>query len=237
MENTVIHRADTRGSADLGWLQANPTFSFGHYYNRERMSFGALRVLNDDTIAGTKGFGDHPHDNMEIITIPLAGALTHRDNLGNAAVIRAGEIQVISAGTGLYHSEVNEDPATPAQVLQIWVYPNRRNVEPRYEHSRLDTDARNVWHQILSPNADDAGVWIYQDAWFNIGKFDAGSVTTYTLHRPESGIYVFVISGEITANGETLHPRDGMGISNISHIHITAGSNTEVLLMEIPTTY
>ncbi|GAB2684795.1 pirin family protein [Mucilaginibacter koreensis] len=237
MEETVIHRANTRGSADLGWLQANPTFSFGHYYNRERMSFGALRVLNDDTIAGDKGFGDHPHDNMEIITIPLAGALTHRDNLGNVAVIRAGEIQVISAGTGLYHSEVNEDPTEPAQVLQIWVYPNQRNVAPRYEQRRLDVEARNVWHQILSPKAEDDGVWIYQDAWFSMGKFDAGLETTYTLHRSENGVYVFIISGQVTINGEVLKARDGMGLSGISDIQIAANSNAEVLLMEVPMTY
>jgi len=237
MENTVIHRADTRGSTKTEWLEAHPTFSFGSYYNPQRMQFGALRVLNDDIIAGEKGFGDHPHDNMEIITIPLEGALAHRDSLGNGTTIRAGEIQVMSAGTGLYHSEFNAEQDKPVKSLQIWLYPNRRNVEPRYGQAKIDTSERNVLHQVLSPNADGQGVWIYQDAWFHIGKFDKGAEATYQLKAEDNGVYVFVISGEVTVSGQTLGPRDGMGTTNTRQLSIKADSDMEVLLMEVPMTY
>lgn len=237
MENTVVHKADTRGSADLGWLVAHPTFSFGAYYNPDRMGFGALRVLNDDVIAGEKGFGDHPHDNMEIITIPLEGALAHKDSLGNEVVIRAGEIQVMSAGTGLYHSEYNYDDNEPVKSLQIWLYPNQRNVTPRYDQARIDTQERNTLHQILSPDETGGGVWIYQDAWFSMGKFDQGIQTSYQLKDADNGVYVFVISGEVTVNGEHLSPRDGMGIWNTEQLVILAETDMEVLVMEVPMTY
>jgi len=234
MENIVIHKADTRGLTKLDWLEARQTFSFGSYFNPERIRFGALRVLNDDVIAGEKGFGDHPHDNMEIITIPLEGALTHRDNLGNEAVIRAGEIQVMSAGTGAYHSEFNHDPSQPVRSLQIWLYPNKRNVEPRYDQQKVDIEERNVLHQILSPDPQDKGVWIYQHAWFHIGKFDKGHEAIYQLKDGGNGVYVFVISGDVTVNGQALNSRDGMGLWNTSHLNIKADTDTEVLLMEVP---
>ncbi len=237
MEETIIHKADTRGLADLGWLQAHPTFSFGSYYNPERMGFGALRVLNDDVIAGEMGFGDHPHDNMEIITIPLEGALAHRDSLGNEAIIRAGEVQVMSAGTGLYHSEYNAEADQPVKALQIWVYPNKRNVEPRYDQVKVDTRERNVLHQVLSPYPGGPGVWIYQNAWFSMGTFDEGTETVYSLRQKENGVYVFVISGSVMVNGQTLAARDGMGIQHASLLSLKAGTDAEVLLMEIPMTY
>lgn len=236
MEDTLLIKSETRGFTDIGWLQARPTFSFGGYYNPGRMHFGALRVLNDDVIAGEKGFGDHPHDNMEIITIPLEGALAHRDSLGNEAVIRAGEIQVMSAGTGLYHSEYNADVNEPVKVLQIWLYPNRRNVEPRYDQKKLDLQERNVLHQVLSPNAGEAGVWIYQDAWFSMGKFDAGVETTYHLKKPDNGVYALVISGEALVNGQLLSARDGMGVQNTGQMTIKATADMEILLMEVPMT-
>ncbi|MBP8067230.1 MAG: pirin family protein, partial [Pedobacter sp.] len=184
MAQTVIHRANTRGVADHGWLKSYQSFSFAGYYNPDRINFGALRVLNDDIVTGGMGFGEHPHDNMEIISIPLEGELQHKDSMGNVATIKAGEIQVMSAGTGIYHSEYNSDPSNPAKFLQIWLFPNQRNVKPRYDQIVLDNNKkRNEFIQILSPNANDAGVWIYQNAWFNLARFDKDYSQSYSLHQ------------------------------------------------------
>ena len=236
MANQLIHKAATRGHADHGWLRTNHTFSFADYYNPERIHFGALRVLNDDYIAGGMGFGTHPHDNMEIITIPLEGDLEHKDSMGNGTVIKHGDVQVMSAGTGITHSEYNHNKTKPVQLLQIWVFPNKRNVTPRYDQITLDVNQRhNKLQQILSPNSDDEGVWIHQDAWFHIGRFDQNFETTYTWKKQGNGVYVFVIKGDITVNGTALNERDGSGIWNTDAITIQANSaNAELLIMEVP---
>ena len=235
MAQTVLHKAATRGYADHGWLKSHHTFSFANYYNPERIHFGALRVLNDDSVDGGMGFGQHPHDNMEIISIPLEGDLEHRDSMNNVAVIKNGDIQVMSAGTGIYHSEYNKDAQKSVKFLQIWVFPNKRNVKPRYDQLTLQTEDRhNKLQQVLSPNPDDAGVWIYQDAWFNLGKFDKGISTNYQLHKPGNGVYVFVLKGDVKINDQLLNTRDGFGIWDTDAFSITAETEAEFLLMEVP---
>ncbi len=236
MTNSVLHKANSRGGANHGWLNAKHTFSFANYYNPDRMNFGVLRVLNDDIIAGGTGFGTHPHDNMEIITIPLEGALRHKDSLGNSAVIENGEIQVMSAGTGVFHSEHNDKQKEETKLLQIWVYPNKRNVEPRYDQIKISDNAQhNAFQQVLSPNANDAGVWIHQDAWFHLGTFDANQKTTYNLNLKGNGVYVFVIKGSAKVNEQELETRDGYGIWDIDSFEITTTENdTQILLMEVP---
>jgi redox-sensitive bicupin YhaK (pirin superfamily) len=235
MENTIIHKANTRGHADHGWLNAYHSFSFASWYNPERVQFGALRVLNDDTIAAGMGFGTHPHDNMEIITIPLEGDLAHKDSMGNTETIKSGDIQVMSAGTGVKHSEFNPNADQRTKLLQIWVYPNQQNVEPRYQQITLNPeDRKNKLQQILSPNADDSGVWIHQDAWFHLGKFDKGVSATYDFKKEGNGVYAFILSGTITINGQELETRDGFGIWNTNSLEIKATSDAEFLLMEIP---
>ncbi len=236
MTNSVLHKANTRGGANHGWLNAKHTFSFANYYNPDRMNFGVLRVLNDDTIAGGTGFGTHPHDNMEIITIPLEGALRHKDSLGNTAVIENGEIQVMSAGTGVFHSEHNDKQKEETKLLQIWVYPNKRNVEPRYDQIKISDNAEhNAFQQVLSPDPNDAGVWIHQDAWFHLGTFDANQKTTYNLNLKGNGVYVFIIKGGAKVNEQELETRDGYGIWDIDSFEITTTENdTQILLMEVP---
>ncbi|MES2417132.1 MAG: pirin family protein [Bacteroidota bacterium] len=235
MAQTVLHKANTRGVADHGWLKSYQSFSFAGYYNPDRINFGALRVLNDDIVTGGMGFGEHPHDNMEIISIPLDGELQHKDSMGNVATIKTGEIQVMSAGTGIYHSEYNPDAKNPAKFLQIWLFPNQRNVTPRYDQILLNnTNKLNEFVQILSPDANDSGVWIYQDAWFNLANFDAGVAKTYEFHKKGNGVYAFVLSGEIEINGEKIETRDGFGIWDIDHIEIKADTTAKFLLMEVP---
>jgi len=235
MAQTVLHKANTRGVADHGWLKSYQSFSFAGYYNPERINFGALRVLNDDIVTGGMGFGEHPHDNMEIISIPLEGELQHKDSMGNVATIKAGEIQVMSAGTGIYHSEYNSDAKNPAKFLQIWLFPNKRNVTPRYDQIVLNnTDAKNQFVHVLSPNADDAGVWIYQDAWFNLANFDAGTTKTYQMHKSGNGVYIFVLKGEVNVNGTTLATRDGLGIWDTESFDVEATADASFLMMEVP---
>lgn len=235
MANSILHKADTRGNANHGWLQSYHTFSFANYHNPERTHFGVLRVLNDDTVAPSMGFGTHPHDNMEIISIPLEGDLEHKDSIGNTTVIRNGDIQVMSAGSGVKHSEYNKNKDKPVKFLQIWVFPNKRNVEPRYDQITLKKEDRNnKLQQILSPNADDAGVWIHQDAWFHLGEFDAGKSEEYTLKRKGNGVYMFVLSGKVNVNGQELETRDGYGIWDTDALTITATEKAEVLLMDVP---
>ncbi|MBK8348574.1 MAG: pirin family protein [Saprospiraceae bacterium] len=237
MENIVLHKAETRGHANHGWLDSHHTFSFANYYNPDRMHFGVLRVLNDDVVSGGMGFGTHPHDNMEIISIPLEGDLEHKDSMGNVAVIKNGDIQVMSAGTGIQHSEKNKSQAKQVKFLQIWVFPNKKNVTPRYDQLTLVAkDRHNKLQQILSPNADDEGVWIHQDAWFHLGTLDKGNAQKYTLKKKGNGVYAFVINGNITIEGQNLASRDGLGIWNQDEINLTAMSNTEILLMEVPMT-
>ena len=235
MENSVLHKANTRGIADLGWLNSYHTFSFSHYYDPNRMNFGMLRVLNDDTVAAGMGFGTHPHQNMEIISIPLEGDLEHQDSMGNKTVIRNGDIQVMSAGTGIQHSEYNKNKDSQVKFLQIWVIPNQQNVTPRYDQITLNpADRKNKLQQILSPNPEDEGVWIHQDAWFHLGQFDQGFSTTYTIKKKGNGVYAFVLKGNLIINGQELNTRDGFGLWNIDTIEIKASSDAEILLMEVP---
>jgi len=235
MENKVLHKAETRGHANHGWLDSHHTFSFANYYNPDRMHFGVLRVLNDDMVSGGMGFGRHPHDNMEIISIPLEGDLEHQDSMGNTTVIRNGDIQVMSAGTGIQHSEKNKNQDKKVKFLQIWVFPNRKNVAPRYDQLALNADDRhNTLQQILSPNAEDEGVWIHQDAWFHLGNLDKGTSQNYYIKKKGNGVYAFVISGEVTVSGQPLSSRDGLGVWDTDQIRIVAESNAEILLMEVP---
>lgn len=234
---SVLHKAETRGHANHGWLDSHHTFSFANYYNPDRMHFGALRVLNDDEVAPGRGFGTHPHDNMEIISIPLEGDLEHKDSMGTTAVIKAGDIQVMSAGTGVYHSEYNKNSDRPVKFLQIWMFPNQRDVAPRYDQITLDPgQLTNRLQQILSPNPDDAGVWVHQNAWFHLGDLQAGREQTYTLRDPNNGLYVFVIKGDLTVGEQALHQRDGYGIWEIDAATIKTDSDARVLLMEVPMT-
>lgn len=231
----VIHKAATRGHANHGWLNSYHTFSFAGYYDPARIHFGALRVLNDDTVAAGMGFGTHPHDNMEIISIPLSGDLKHKDSMGNETIIRNGDIQVMSAGTGISHSEMNANKNQEVKFLQIWVFPNKQNVTPRYDQITLDeTKLKNHLQQVLSPDANDDGVWIHQNAWFSMGQLDKGFNTTYTLKNKTNGVYAFVIEGDVTINGQVLNKRDGLGISETDTISISADSDTRLLLMEVP---
>lgn len=238
MENSIFHKADTRGLANHGWLESRHTFSFANYHNPERMHFGVLRVLNDDIVAAGKGFGKHPHDNMEIISIPLEGDLEHTDSMGNVAVIKSGDIQVMSAGTGIMHSEFNKNKDSLVKFLQIWLYPNKRNVKPRYDQLSLDVkQRRNKFQQILSPNPDDEGVWIHQNAWFHLGNFDKDYETSYKLKSPQNGVYAFILKGSAEIAGTELNSRDGFGIWNVQNIKIKSKTaNTEVLLMDVPMT-
>lgn len=235
MTKHILHKANTRGHANHGWLNSYHTFSFANYYDPERIHFGALRVLNDDTVQGGKGFGTHPHENMEIISIPLEGDLEHKDSMGNTTVIRNGDIQVMSAGTGVYHSEYNKNKDEQVKFLQIWLFPNKKDVTPRYgQISLLQEDRHNKLQQILSPNAEDEGVWIYQNAWFHMGRFDQGFSTEYQLKATGNGVYAFVLSGDITIDGQALNTRDGFGVWDTDKISIKADSAAELLLMEIP---
>ena len=237
MEHSVLHRAGTRGLADHGWLHSRHTFSFANYYHPERMHFGALRVLNDDRVEAGRGFGTHPHDNMEIVSIPLEGNLEHRDSMGNVAVIRHGEIQVMSAGKGITHSEFNQSQEKPVKFLQIWMFPKVRDVEPRYDQLALDPEARhNRLQQILSPSPEDEGVWVHQDAWWHLGRFDAGVKARHGLKRPMThGVYAFVLGGEWTLNGVELGPRDGFGVWSVRDLDLEARTEgAEILLMEVP---
>lgn len=232
---TVIHQANTRGHANHGWLDSFHSFSFADYYNPERMHFGVLRVLNDDTVAAGKGFGRHPHDNMEIISIPLSGDLEHKDSMGNIAVIREGDVQVMSAGTGIFHSEYNKNTDEEVKFLQIWVYPRSKNVEPRYDQITLADIAReNEFYQILSPEASDQGVWIHQDAWFHLGRFTKESTVAYAIKKETNGAYFFVLEGDVEIEGEKLGPRDGIGIWDTETINMLCSAGSRVLLMDIP---
>ncbi len=232
---SVLHKASTRGHANHGWLNSHHSFSFANYYNPERMNFGVLRVLNDDVVEAGKGFGRHPHDNMEIISIPLEGDLEHKDSMGNTAVIKQGDVQVMSAGTGIYHSEYNKNQDQAVKFLQIWLFPNKRNVEPRYDQISIENKLKdNSLTQILSPSQDDEGVWIHQDAWFHIGKFEAGNQETYQVRKPNNGMYVFVLEGSVSINDQALEHRDGYGVWDTDSICIQADKDAKLLLMEVP---
>jgi redox-sensitive bicupin YhaK (pirin superfamily) len=199
------------------------------------MNFGVLRVLNDDRVQAGMGFGTHPHDNMEIISIPLEGDLEHKDSIGNVAVIKEGDVQVLSAGTGITHSEYNKNKDKEVKFLQIWVFPKEKNVSPRYDQISIrDIEKENKFYQVLSPSKEDQGVWINQDAWFNLGKFSKGSRDQYKIQKPGNGVYIFVLEGDVEINGEQLSLRDGMGIWDAESINLMANSDARVLLMDVP---
>ena len=232
---TILYPADSRGYADHGWLKTNHTFSFANYYNPERIHFGALRVLNDDWIAAGEGFGKHPHDNMEIITIPFTGAVLHQDSMGNKGVIMPGEIQVMSAGTGIFHSEHNNSKDEALTLFQIWVFPDKKNVTPRYDQITIsDLSKKDELYQILSPNPDDQGVWIHQNAWFHLGDLSKDTELDYTLKQAGSGVFIQVIEGEILVGENRLTTRDAVGITETDSIHIKAETNARILVMEVP---
>lgn len=233
--NTVLHKANSRGHANHGWLDSHHSFSFANYYNPERMHFGALRVLNDDIVDPGQGFGKHPHDNMEIISIPLEGDLEHQDSMGNKAIIKEGDIQVMSAGTGVFHSEYNRNQDKKVKFLQIWLFPNKKQVKPRYDQIPLsDLEKSNDFYQILSPEKEDKGVWIHQNAWFNMGKFDKDTTKKYTINKEGNGLYVFVIKGNAQVEGEELNDRDGFGIWNTDTVNFNVKAGSQLLLMEVP---
>ena len=233
---TVLHTGGSRGDANHGWLHSKHSFSFASYYNPEKIHFGVLRVLNDDFVAAGMGFGLHPHDNMEIISIPLEGDLAHQDSMGNQTVIKHGDIQVMSAGTGVKHSEMNHNKDKPVKFLQIWVIPNKKDVTPRYDQITLDPANRiNTLQQILSPNPEEAGVWIHQDAWFHIGKFDLDFKTNYNVKKAGNGMYAFVLYGSFELAGQTLNERDALGVTDFDQFELKAlTKDAEILLMEIP---
>jgi len=233
--NSIIHKANTRGHANHGWLDTNHTFSFAHYYDPTRVHFGALRVLNDDFVEGGMGFGTHPHDNMEIISIPLVGDLEHRDSMGNVAVIKQNDVQIMSAGTGIQHSEYNKNKDKKVNFLQIWVFPKQQNIKPHYDQKNFDPIKReNKLQLIVSSDKVSEGVWINQDAKFYLGNLKKGFQTDYVVSRKENGVYAFVIDGELTINGQKLTKRDGFGIWDIAQFQIIADSDSELLLMDVP---
>jgi hypothetical protein len=232
---SIFYPANERGTSDHGWLKANFSFSFATYYDPAKVHFGALRVLNDDIIAGGSGFGTHPHDNMEIITIPLQGALEHKDSMGNIGVIHAGEVQVMSAGTGIEHSEYNHSATEAANTLQIWLFPKIRNIEPRYDQkSFTDVFKLNEFTTLVSPDKNTDALWINQDATFSMGEFEAGQAINYEIKAAGNGVYVFVLEGSVKINDQTLNKKDALGVYNISSIAIDTQANTRLLLIDVP---
>ncbi|TVZ50992.1 pirin family protein [Dokdonia sp. Hel_I_53] len=232
---TTIYKADSRGYANHGWLKSHHTFSFAGYHDPSRMNFGAMRVLNDDTVAGGRGFDMHRHLNMEIVSIPLSGDLEHSDSMGNKTVIKEGDIQVMSAGTGVDHSEYNKNSDQEVKFLQIWILPNKRPVDPRYDQLKINEDGKkNEFVQILSPNKSDEGVWIYQDAWFHIGEFIEETTTIYSLKKKGDGIFLFVLEGNAQIAGNLLNKRDAIGISDVDKVEITIQSDSKILIIEVP---
>ena len=234
----IFHPASSRGAADHGWLQAKHSFSFANYYDSERVQFGALRVLNDDIIAPGMGFGTHPHDNMEIITIPLDGTLEHKDSMDNIGVIETDEIQVMSAGSGVYHSEYNKNKDQSVSLLQIWVFPNKKNVTPRYDQKNIkDLKKLNSFYPIVTPKQNGPGMWIHQDAWFHLGEFDKETRINYNINKKGNGVYAFLIEGSVQIDGESLEKRDALGIWDTEKFELLVNPNSRVLLIEVPLNY
>ncbi len=232
---TFFYPGNERGTSDHGWLKANFSFSFASYYHPDKVHFGALRVLNDDIIAGGMGFGTHPHDNMEIITIPLSGALEHKDSMGNRGVIHAGEVQVMSAGTGVQHSEFNHSKTEAANTLQIWLFPKERNVEPRYDQKDFKSSFKqNHLITLISPDKNNDALWINQDATFSLGSFDAEQRIDYKISRPENGAYIFILEGGVKINDQVLNKKDAIGVYDISSIVIDTQESTQLLIIDVP---
>lgn len=231
----ILHPAESRGHADHGWLKSYHTFSFASYHHPERTNFGVLRVLNDDTVKGGMGFSTHHHRNMEIISIPLEGDLQHQDSEGNSKLIKEGDIQVMSAGKGIDHSEYNANRDREVKFLQIWIIPREKDVDPRYDQTSLASlRENNSFYQVISPNPEDKGLWIHQDAWFSIGEFDARKSARYELKDTANGVYLFMIRGKVNVGKTVLSDRDGLGLKNTSFIDLEFMEHTKVLLMEVP---
>lgn len=233
---SIFYPANERGTNDIGWLKAKFSFSFGPYYNPDKVHFGALRVLNDDIITAGAGFGTHPHDNMEIITIPITGALEHKDSMGNIGVIHSGEIQVMSAGSGVTHSEYNHSQTEGANTLQIWLFPKERNIKPRYDQKSFsDVLETNKLVKLISPDKESKDtLWINQDAVFSMGDFEAGQKIDYTISQPGNGVYIFIIEGAVKVNSQVLNKRDGLGVYDTGSLTIETEANTRLLIMDIP---
>jgi hypothetical protein len=231
----IIHRADTRGTTKTSWLNSQHTFSFADYYDPERVGFGALRVLNDDTILAGQGFPEHGHRNMEIITIPLSGAVRHQDSLGNTSVVQTGEVQIMSAGTGVIHAEHNASDIEPLSLLQIWIEPKVRGIAPRYDQKTFDTSYRqDRFQMIISPEHADATLWINQDAYLSRIICSEKSAIAYHLHSAKHGVYIFVVRGVLRVSGELLRARDGVGVWDVPDISWHAEEDAEVLVLEVP---
>ncbi len=233
--NKIIHKADSRGYADHGWLQSFHSFSFANYHNPEKVRFGLLRVLNDDIVAPGMGFGTHPHDNMEIVTIPLKGELAHQDSTGNKEVIKAGEVQIMSAGSGLTHSEFNNSKKEFVNLFQIWVFPKEKNITPRYDQKIFDPEERkNKFQIVVSPDEKDGTLWINQDAYFTLGNFDEGNSVKYEIKKNGNGVYVMITEGSAEIDGEVLSRRDAIGLSDLSSVEIKILAKSELLIIEVP---
>lgn len=235
MMSTIFHSAGSRGYANHGWLETYHTFSFAHYFNPERMNFGVLRVLNDDKVAAGQGFGRHGHDNMEIISIPLEGTLVHQDSLGTKRTIKKGEIQIMTAGTGIIHSESNDSSTESVEFLQIWILPKHRNIAPLYDQKMFGRlEKTNTFKTIVSPDIDDESLWINQDAYISIGEFTVYKEYIYTIKKPSNGLYLFIIEGSAIVEDKVLQRRDGLGITDISSIKLNISKNSTILLLDIP---
>lgn len=232
---TIIHKADSRGFFDYGWLKTYHTFSFSSYYDPERVNFGMLRVLNDDTIEGGQGFGTHPHNDMEIVTIPLEGALAHKDSTGGEGVIYPDEIQVMSAGTGIRHSEYNHLNDGTTKLLQIWVFPDKKGHSPRYDQRFFEVEERkNKLQYIVTPDKKDDNLWLNQDTYFALADMEKDKSINYKIHTKGSGVYLFIIEGKIFVGDNTLSKRDGIGIWETDEIEVTSKENSKLLFIEVP---
>ncbi len=232
---TILHKASERGTANYGWLKPNYYFSFGQYYNPNKVHFGLLRVLNDDFIAGGGKFETHPHDNMEIVTIPFIGALEHKDSTGGQGIIKAGDVQIMSAGTGVQHSEANASPTDPVKLFQIWVFPKEKNITPRYDQRSFDVaDRLDQWQVVVSPKKEDAALWINQDARFALANLTAGKSLTYNNAFTGNGVFLVVINGSVKVDENILDKRDALGISATDSFTVTANRNSELLALEVP---
>lgn len=231
----TIHKADSRGFADIGWLKSHHSFSFASYHNSERTRFGLLRVLNDDVIDAGMGFGTHPHDNMEIVTIPLSGEVAHQDSTGNKEVLKSGEVQIMSAGSGLTHSEFNNSKKDPLSLLQIWVFPKEEDIKPRYDQKSFDVKEReNKFQTVVSPDNENEAMWINQNAYFSLGNIDNDKSVTYEIKHAGNGAYIFIIEGSVEIEGEILSKRDAIGIEDVNAIEIQSKEKSEILVIEVP---
>ncbi|MEO5910018.1 MAG: pirin family protein [Pelobium sp.] len=232
---TIFHPASERGFANIGWLKSHHSFSFSQFYDPEKMNFGLLRVLNDDFVAQGMGFGTHGHDNMEIVSIPLSGALKHNDSTGREAIINQGDVQIMSAGSGIKHSEQNNSKTEPVKFLQIWVIPKERDITPRYEQKTFnDEDKKNQFLTVVSPEKEGNNIWINQDAYFSLGHLDADKQLNYKLHHDNNGVYVFLLEGNIEVANQNLNERDALGVYEVDEISVLAKTDAKVLVIEVP---